>query len=49
MYQMGYVVDVISNAAAAGTNHFARIRFEPFGSGGAYEGLRSREETREER
>ena len=42
------MVDVVSNAAAAGTNHLASIRFEAFGSGGAYEGLRSREETREE-
>ena len=49
MYQMGYVVDIVPNAAAAGTNHFASIRFEPFRSGGAYESLRSREETREER
>ena len=45
---MGYVVDVVANAATAGTNHFASIRFEPFGSGGAYESLRSRKETREE-
>ena len=49
MYQMGYVVDIVPNAAAAGTNHFSGVRFEPFGSGGAYESLRSREETREER
>ena len=45
---MGYVVDVVPNAAAAGTYHFASIRFKAFGSGGAYEGLRSRKETREE-
>lgn len=49
MDQMGYVIDVVPNAAAAGTNHFASIRLQPFRSGGAYESLRSREETREER
>ena len=48
VYQIGYVVDVVPNATAAGTNHFASIRFELFRSGGAYESLRSREETREE-
>ena len=48
MYQMGDVIDVVPNAAAAGPNHFASIRLEPFGSGGAYESLRSREEAREE-
>ena len=49
MYQMGDVVDVVPNATAAGPNYFTRIRLKPFGSGGAYESLWSREETREER
>lgn len=49
MYQMCYVVDVVPNAAAAGTNHFTGVRFEAFRSRGAYEGLGSGEETREER
>ena len=45
---MGYVVDVVPNTAAAGTNHLAGIGFEAFGSGGAYESLRGGEETGEE-
>ena len=49
MYKMCYVVDEVPNAAAASTNHFASVRFQTFGSRGAYEGLRSGEETREER
>lgn len=39
------MVDIISNTAAAGTNHFASIRLEAFWSGGAYKSLRGGEET----
>ena len=46
---MCYVVDKVPNTAAASTNHFASIRFEAFGSGGAYKSLRGGEETWEER
>ena len=46
---MCYVVDIVPNTAAASTNHFASIRFEAFGSGGAYKSLRGGEETWEER
>ena len=49
MYQICYVVDEVPDAATAGPNHFASIRFEAFGSGGTYESLRGGEETREER
>ena len=49
MYQMCYMIDKVPNAAAAGSNYFASVWFEAFGSRGTYEGLRSGQETREER
>ena len=48
MYQMRYVVDVVPNTAAAGTNHFSGVWFETLRSRGAYKSLRRGEEPREE-
>lgn len=46
---MCYVVCKVPNTTTASTNHLASVWFEAFGSRGAYEGLRSREESGEER